>query len=488
MARRVAKVNKVAEIEDIFNIIDKAKVEEVKQETNVFQSVEDVLRKYKGFVRVLWKEAEIQKYFKRCLDNGIVAIDTETNDSVDPRSAICVGICLYTPFSRPVYLPINHLDKLTRQRIKEQCDIKTICKYLKIFSNTKNIFHNAKFDINVIDTNFGIRLPLYWDTMICCKLLDENRRSARLKDIYREDVEPAQPTYNIKKLFEENQTADIKKFALYSAMDPYETYQEYLSQKRVLEAPSMQKLRKLLNVENRVCEISAVMEQEGANLDIELCKKYRDYFQKLVDSKQKEINEYFAELKPLVMRGDLPEWPINVASSDQIVKAFALKGVSIQDSKEETLSALAKIEPIAKTILEYRSNLHMITSFLDPYIKLVHPKTGRIHAEFNQLGDEDKTIVTGRFSSKEPNLQQVPAFDDSIRLCFSGGFLDDEINIENKFEMFELDEIETLAGIKQAKELKIGDKIRDSKDEREIYTITDLSYITKDKKVVVSLD
>lgn len=459
MARRVATIKKSVEIEDIFNIVDKAKVEEVKQELKVYQSVYDVLRKYKGFVRALWKKEDLIEYFAFCEKNGIVAIDTETNDSVDARSAICIGLCLYTPLRRPVYIPINHLDKLTGERIKEQADPEFIQELLKTFLKTKNIYHNAKFDINVIDTNFRIRLPLYWDTMVGCKLMDENRRSARLKDVYRDEIEPAQPTYNIKKLFEANQTADIEKFALYSAMDPYETYQLYLKQYEELKAPSMQKLANLFKVEMRICEISGVMEQEGANIDIDLCKQYRDYFQKLVDEAQEKINEYFKELKPKAMRKELPEWPINVASSDQTVKAFGMMGIDIKDSKEETMSALAKVEPIAKTILDYRSNLHMITSFLDPYIKMAHPKTGRIHAKFNQLGDEDKTIVTGRFSSKEPNLQQVPAFDDSVRLCFNGGYIDDTVDVEDEIKLFALDFVQTQSGLKRAIDLGMQDEI-----------------------------
>ena len=468
--RKVSKISakKDKPIEDLLGILDLGKIDEIKQSTGVYASVDDVLRKYKGFMRVLWKD-DVQSYFEKCYSNRILAIDTETNNSVDPRSALLVGLCLYTPYSRPVYIPVNHIDKYTKQRIENQITSEELRSYLEKLKDCFCIYHNAKFDVNVIRTNTGVVLPIHWDTQIAAKVLDENLLNAKLKELYRLYIEPAQPSYRIDNLFADNQTAKIADFAVYSAMDPYETFKLYKMQDKILQAPTLQKLRKLFEeIEMKVTNICAEMEQEGAYFDKELASIYLRKFKASAAEKLEKLLKYF---EPLRGSGKLTEWPINFNSPDQTVAALNAMGIQCEDSREPTLSALSKVFPICNTILEYRSDDHMVTSFFDPLLKMVHPKTGRIHSNFNQLGDEDKTIKTGRFSSKQPNLQQLPSFDDSVRLCFCGGHEDEIIKIESDlFEVEEFDLVETVSGFVVAKFLRDSDLIVDS-ETGEVYPI-----------------
>lgn len=447
-------------IEDLLGLLDLGKVEQIKQSSGLFQTVNDVLRKYKGFPRVIW-DKDIDEYFEKCYTNCIVAIDTETNNSVDPITAIMVGLCLFTPYSRPVYIPVNHYDALTLKKVPNQVSIEKLAEKVEKFKGLFCIYHNAKFDVNVIDTNLGIRLPISWDTMIGAKVLNENDLSASLKSVYVKYIEPAQPTYNISNLFQENKTAPVEDFTLYSAIDSYNTYKVYLMQKKVLESPTMQKLYHLLvDVEFKITEIAAQMEFEGANFDKDLAEVYLHKFEKLTEEKQEELNKFF---EPLKYKSDfnLQEWPINVSSSDQVVSALNAMGIVCEDSQEPTLSALGKVHPICNTILECRSANHMVTSFFKPYLEMINPKTGRLHASFNQMGSEDKTVKTGRFSCQNPNLQQLPSFDDSVRLCFSGATQIEEKEFEDELELYENDEVETVDGYKYVKDLKVGDQLLD---------------------------
>lgn len=460
--RKVSKISAKNDkpIEDLLGILDLGKIDEIKQSTGVYASVEDVLRKYKGFMRVLWRD-KVASYFEKCYSNAIVAIDTETDNSVDPRSAILVGLCLYTPYSRPVYIPVNHRDKYTKERIKNQITEEELKPYLEKFKSCFCIYHNAKFDVNVILTNTGVRLPIHWDTQIAAKVLDENLLNAKLKELYRLYIEPAQPLYKIDNLFKENITAKVDDFAIYSAMDPYETFQLYVMQNKILSAPTLQKLRKLFeDVEMKVTNICAEMEQEGAYFDKELASIYLKKFKHLASEKLKVLLDYF---EPLRGTDKITEWPINFNSPDQTVSALNAMGISCEDSKEPTLSALSKVYPICQVILDYRSNDHMVTAFFDPLLKMVHPKTGRIHSNFNQLGDEDKTIKTGRFSSSKPNLQQLPSFDDSVRLCFCGGHEDEVVKTKSTaIEVDSVDLVETTSGFVVARFLRESDLIVDS--------------------------
>jgi len=488
--RRIKKISAKNDkkIEDLLGLVDLGKVEQIKQSSGLFQSVNDVLRKYKGFPRVIWADG-IDEYFDKCYRNTIVAIDTETDNSVDPRTAVMVGLCLFTPYSRPVYIPVNHYDSITLQKIPNQVSIEKLSEKIQGFIDNQCfcIYHNAKFDVNVIDTNYGIRLPISWDTMIAAKVLNENDISAALKYVYVKYIEPAQPTYNIANLFTENKTAPIDGFALYSAIDPYDTYKLYLMQKKTLESPTMQKLYHLLvDLEFKITEIAAEMEQEGALFDKDLAEKYLDKYTKIVKEKQDKISEFF---KPLLNKPDfkLQEWPINVSSADQVVSALNAMGISCEDSQEPTLSALSRVYPICKTILECRSANHMLTSFFRPYLEMINPKTGRLHANFNQLGSEDKTIKTGRFSCQSPNLQQLPAFDDSVRLCFRGTDINETLKFEDELNLFEYDEIETDRGFKYVKDLEVGNLLVNSENEGIFYKIISLKVSNNHIKVGVEI-
>lgn len=609
-------------IEDLLGLIDLGKVEQIKQSSGLFQTVNDVLRKYKGFPKVIW-DKDIDEYFEKCYTNGIVAIDTETNNSVDPITAIMVGLCLFTPYSRPVYIPVNHYDALTLKKIPNQVSIEKLAEKVEKFKNLFCIYHNAKFDINVIDTNLGIRLPVSWDTMIGAKVLNENDMSASLKSVYVKYIEPAQPTYNISNLFQENKTAPVEDFTLYSAIDSYDTYKVYLMQKKVLESPTMQKLYHLLvDVEFKITEIAAQMEFEGANFDKDLAEVYLHKFEKLALEKQDELNKFF---EPLKYKSDfkLQEWPINVSSSDQVVSALNAMGIMCEDSQEPTLSALSKVHPICNTILECRSANHMVTSFFRPYLEMINSKTGRLHANFNQMGSEDKTVKTGRFSCiakgtlvqtpnepilieqlkdgdlvysystitnkiilksiksvlyqgvkeciklyfssdynnktlvctldhriltfennwvqakdlkigeivkgldddsiqlrnyklvkrvdfgkkqtydltidethnfiassivvhncQNPNLQQLPSFDDSVRLCFNGATQIEEKEFENELELYENDEVETINGYKYVKDLQVGDILIDSENIKNQYKIKSIEIFNLRRRII----
>ena len=110
---------------------------------------------------------------------------------------------------------------------------------------------------------------------------------------------------------------------------------------------------------------------------------------------------------------------------------------------------------IADLIGKYRHLNHNLTSFFLPYKELC--KNGKIYASFNQMGGEDKTVKTGRFSSTEPNLQQLPARqgEDGVRMLFGGSRdVDDSYEIkDNKLRLFMRDKVETQLGFVEATEL-----------------------------------
>lgn len=113
--------------------------------------------------------------------------------------------------------------------------------------------------------------------------------------------------------------------------------------------------------------------------------------------------------------GDGPEMlhgvkALNLGSPDQLKKAFAKIGVPVANTKEQTIAQID--HPAAKSLLEYRGLDKLMTSYGDSFLEKIHPFTGRIHADWHQVGTE-----TGRFSCSKPNLQQIPP---KLRACVGG--------------------------------------------------------------------
>ena len=105
---------------------------------------------------------------------------------------------------------------------------------------------------------------------------------------------------------------------------------------------------------------------------------------------------------------------INLDSSQQLTKALERLGISLPDSTRNwKLQPLAAEYPVIATLLEYRTVQKALTSYGQNMIELINPATGRLHADFRQIG-----APTGRFSCTNPNIQQVPHAVE-YRRCFS---------------------------------------------------------------------
>ena len=496
--------------------------------TNGLKDVKQTLCKYRGFVRVLRTEKQVNKYISQCLKNGIVAVDTETDNKLDPHEAVMVGLCLYTPYNHPAYIPVRHRDKLSGQLLEGQVTKEFMKKPFEKLASIKCVFHNAKFDVNVIRNNYGVVLPIYWDTYIAAKVLDENRRENGLKSLYVEGIEPTQTSYHVTTFFDDNEHADIEDFALYSAIDSYDTYKVYQWQNKELSSKSMGKLRSLLlDLEFPVTQVCADMEDNGVEFNEKYCQNYiKTETQKLNDL-EGEIHKLLEPYKEsilswkdvpggrgLVVKKDpetglpvkkkkrveknigiktiykwvdsdedemVPDpyagvdlgWPILLTSPQKVLCLLnCILGLDVNSTVVDDLKATQN--NIAILIGKYRHLSHNLSSFFIPYAEL--EKRGRMYATFNQMGGEDKkseeakkgkgpasgdskdTVVTGRFSCKSPNLEQLPARqgEDGVRMMFGGSRdVPFDLDVEgDSFSVFIKDKVETTSGFIPAEDLK----------------------------------
>ena len=271
--------------------------------------VMSILGRYRDNTLIIKSKEELHDYISTAISNGIIAIDTETNNSLDPLTCKIMGACIYTPGLKQAYIPMNHIDRfikgkygyveksrgsryawqITEQELKEEFDR---------LGNTKIIMHNAKFDYEVIKCTCDCKLSVYWDTMLGAKLLDENER-AGLKQQYIEKIDPSVEKYSIEELFSSIEYAivDPDLFALYAATDAMMTYKLYEYQLGILSKPENKKLLSLLlNIEMPVMEVAAEMELTGVCIDTEyakrLSKKYNKTLAELDERISEEVDKY----------------------------------------------------------------------------------------------------------------------------------------------------------------------------------------------------
>ena len=377
----------------------------------------------------------IEEYLHNTLKNGILAVDTETNglDRIDGKIA---GICLYTPGEKGIYIPIGHVSYMTNQPLKDNVARETMENFFKVCNehNVKYILHNAKFDMHILYWMIGIKIVPYWDTLIAGQLLNENEPHG-LKVLYQKYCVRAGEEQQVAKfntLFNGIEFNSIPPSVgyMYAAFDPIMTYELYKFQEQYLDKEVGQYCyRKGLErvadvfreIEMPLIEVVFDMEVQGVDIDTDLAKELKDkytyYMNLAVDNFKTQIIELevagaFDELRvkhpdKFNKISELGDININIASNAQLVILFydVLKLDPPKGQRsvgEEQLKQLH--HPLVDCILEYRGMSKLLSTYIEAIPNHIAKKDGKLHANFNQYGAK-----TGRFSSSDPNLQNIPS-------------------------------------------------------------------------------
>ena len=131
----------------------------------VEKEVVRVLGKYQKNIITITDIETFHNYVSSCIEIGIVAIDTETNNSLDPLTCKLMGLCLYAPGLQYAYVPINHRDPETKIRLINQLTEEDVKKELQRIneSEIKIIAHNGKFDYQVLKCTCDVCMVPSWD-------------------------------------------------------------------------------------------------------------------------------------------------------------------------------------------------------------------------------------------------------------------------------------------------------------------------------------
>lgn len=414
----------------------------------IYEEVNRVLGGYTSNTKVITSKDELSQYIDEAIRNGIIAIDTETNNSLEPLTCLLMGACIYTPGQLSAYIPVHHTQPDTDILIENQLTESDIKEQFERLSNTKILMHNGKFDYEVIKCTCNCVLNIYWDTEIAARILDENEL-AGLKKQYILHIDSTQEKYDIEHLFQGIPYAYVKPeiFALYAATDAYITYRLYEWQKDQFNKPGNEKLFDLfMNVEMPIVPVCAEMELYGIEIDKEYAKRLSNKYHKKVDEVNAKIDAELSKYSDKISawrltkeanykeRNSKPnksgeftykkskneqlENPPQLNSPTQLaILLYDVLGTPAQDKKSPRGTGeeiLQKINlPICDLILEKRGLEKLIGTYIDKIPECVNSKDNRLHAHFNQLG-----AGTGRFSSSSPNLQNIPSHVKEIRLMF----------------------------------------------------------------------
>ena len=341
-----------------------------------------------------------------------ISIDTETTD-VSPRFAELVGYSFAWKPGQAFYVPVRGpaddrvLDPVaTADALRPVLEKPAIAK----------IGQNLKYDMIVL-RSAGIELRgIVFDTMVADYLIDSGERTHNIdhlakKYLGHETIKIAEVIGTGKSQLRMDQ-APVAKVGEYAAEDADVPLRLMPILEQRLSADGLAELSR--NIETPLIEVLAELEHLGVSIDVgrmaELSAEYTQRLQKL----KEEIEE-------------LAQHPINIDSPKQLatllfqeLKLPVIKKTKTGPSTDaEVLEELAPLHPLPAKIVEYRQYSKLLGTYIDALPVLVHPTTRRVHASLNQV-----VAATGRLSSSNPNLQNIPVRTREgreIRSAFKAG-------------------------------------------------------------------
>jgi DNA polymerase-1 len=353
-----------------------------------------------GFVTVRNRE-QLAAMVSNLTGVEILVIDTETT-SIIARNAQLVGISLCTTLDRAWYIPIGHLDaqgNLAPGQLPGD-EVKAAVLPLLVSSGVLKIGHNLKYDITVFKQQWGIDLGGdLADTLIAAYLTESGGRSLKLDDLCQERglrlTTFAEVTGNDKRdgCFA---YVDIEKAGVYSCEDVYGSLLLWQELFPLLDEKGLGDLFR--RVEMPIVTILAEMETIGICVDPAiLAVLSEDFTQKL---KVLENQIY-----------TLVGHPFNINSPKQLGQVLFEEQGLARGRKTKTgfstdvgvLEKLARKHELPALVLQFRTIAKLLSTYVDKLSQLQDSETGRIHTSFNQA-----VAATGRLSSSEPNLQNIP--------------------------------------------------------------------------------
>jgi DNA polymerase-1 len=365
------------------------------------------------YVLVNTREA-LEKLAKELSRHKTLAVDTETT-GLDNRTASLVGLCLCAEPGRAFYVALGHTEG-------PNLDLEHVQKILlPLLEDTKRllVFHNARYDVTILKRH-GL-LPKSWDapgkladTMIAAFLCNSGSREISLDSLalrhFAHTMIPIEDLIGKGKAQKSFADATLDKACEYGAEDADFTLRLW----EVLGSELKEKAQEDLfnTIEMPLLPVLIAMEDVGVVVDMKRLRDLSGYLKGEIGRLELEIHKHAGRA-------------FNIASPQQLQQVL-FTDLGLQTGKKTktgfstdvgVLERLADEHPIVAAILEYREVSKLRSTYAETLPDLIRSETGRVHTTYSQV-----IAATGRLSSVNPNLQNIPIRTElgrKIRGCFT---------------------------------------------------------------------
>lgn len=326
-----------------------------------------------------------------------LSYDLETT-GLDKKKCDLVGISISIKENEAWYIPLGHQylgapQQLTWERVKG------VIGKLLMSMDVMKIGHNLKFD-NAIMKRFGVQVcgPQF-DTMVALYCLEPDRPTYGLKklagDLLGEKMTEISDLIG-KKNERTFESVEIEKAAAYAGADSEVTFRLYSILSERLKKEKLEPL--FYKLEMPLVEVIQDMEIQGIKINTQHLHEIKKKF-------EKERGELQAEVFKLAGEEFLLTSPKQLSHIlfEKLKLPVVKKTKTGFSTNEEVLRKLSKEHPICEKIIAFRELAKLISTYVDSLLNLADPETDRVHTSFHQTG-----TTTGRLSSSDPNLQNIP--------------------------------------------------------------------------------
>jgi DNA polymerase-1 len=356
----------------------------------------------KGSYKLVESLEQLRELLDQMVDGKIIAFDFETT-SEDEMIAIPVGFSFTNSLFNAYYVPLIAEGKAVLDSEK----VKAILKEYLIDKKIALVGQNLKYEYKVFE-NWGLKgVTLYFDTMIAAWLLDAAQGQYNLDFLalkYLDGYQTIKYKDVVTKKDDNFGSLALTEQFDYAAEDADITWRLYEELKPLLEARKLEKL--FYDVEMPLVTILADMELKGIIVDKEKLNKFDQKLTKRISEIEEEIYDEVG-------------FPFNINSTKQLQEVlFEKRGLPTGKKTKtgystaiDTLEKLALIDIVPRLILENRTLVKLKNTYVEPLPLLINASTNRIHTSYTQTG-----TATGRLSSRNPNLQNIPIRSEEGRL------------------------------------------------------------------------
>ncbi len=369
----------------------------------------DAVKSQRSYAIVKSKK-ELEDVVRQIRSAGIVSVDTETT-STNPVAAELVGISLSIKENSGWYIPIMHRSLFTEEHIDPEKAL-AILKPALEDASIKKIGQNIKYDLIVLK-NAGIDLGgVHFDTMLASYLLDPSERRHNLDELAEKHL--GYKTIHFKDLVSSGKKAipitevPLADLAEYAIEDADIALRLYRILEERIRGENLDSL--YFELEMPLVPILARMELCGVRIDLAHFERLSRENQELLDEVEKGIYASAGTRFNINSTREL---------SSVLFEKLGLKPVKKTKTGFSTdiqvLETLRGSHEIIDRLIQYRTLSKLKSTYIDTLPMLVLPRTGRIHTSYNQT-----VVATGRLSSSDPNLQNIPVRDEFGRKIREG--------------------------------------------------------------------